>query len=211
MIIAIEGASSDLSVALSQPDGTLIAEDGWTTAQRQSAELLPRLMALLARANRDLRDTTAVSVGVGPGSFTGLRVALALAKGLAFGLRCPIVGVPSLDAWLAAHADAAAALARAGAQEAYLLTRGESVARIVDRRIAVEHIGDARIVAPSELAEAFGLGGAEPPRAARAVGMMAAARLADDPHGDDLRAMEPIYVRAPRGVTTQGEGEVRWL
>lgn len=211
MIVAIESASSDLSVALSEPDGTFIGDEAWTSAQRQSAELLPRLMRLLDRTDRDLRDATAVSVGIGPGSFTGLRVALALAKGLAFALDRPIVGIASLDAWLAAHPDAAAALARAGSNEAYLLSRGEAAPRIVDRETAAARIGDGRIVAPSELADAFGLEGAEPPRAARAVAMIASSRLHAAPEGDDLRALEPIYVRAPRGVTSPSEAEVKWL
>lgn len=211
MIIAIEAASTDLSVALAQPDGTHIADDGWTSAQRQSAELLPRLLELLHRSGRSLRETTAVAVGIGPGSFTGLRVALALGKGLALALERPIVGVPSLGAWLAAHPDAAAALARAGAREAYLLPRGEDSPRIVDRDTVTALLGDARIVAPAELADAFGLAGAESPRAAAAVAAVAVARLDADPGGDDLRTLEPIYVRAPRGVGTESEGQIRWL
>lgn len=211
MIIAIEAASTDLSVAVANPDGTLIGDEGWTSAQRQSAELLPHLVEVLTRAGRSLRDTAAVAVGLGPGSFTGLRVALALGKGLALALERPIVGVPSLEAWLSAHPDAAAALARAGAREAYLLPRGESSARIVDRDAIAALVRDARVVAPSELAAAFGLEGAESPRAAGAVAVAAAAHLAATPGGDDLRTLEPIYVRPPRGLRTEGEGEVRWL
>lgn len=211
MIVAIEAASTDLSVALAERDGSLIADDGWTSAQRQSAELLPRLLELLGISGRSLRDTTAVAVGIGPGSFTGLRVALALGKGLAVALGCPIVGVPSLPAWLAAHPDATAALARAGAREAYLLTRGDEAARIVDGDALTALLGDVRVVAPAELATAFALAGAESPRAAVAVARTAAARLSDHPSGDGLHVLEPIYARAPRGVTTESEGLVRWL
>jgi tRNA threonylcarbamoyl adenosine modification protein YeaZ len=211
VIIAIDAASTDLSVALAHPDGTPIAEDGWTSAQRQSAELLPHLLGLLDRVSRSLRDTTAVAVGIGPGSFTGLRVALALGKGLAMALQRPIVGVPSLEGWLAAHPDAAAALARAGAREAYLLPRGEDVERIVDRDAVGELLLDARIVAPAELAAAFGLQGAESPRAAGALALIAAARLEGEPGGDDLRLLEPRYVRPPRGLGGENEGEVRLL
>jgi len=211
VIIAIEAASTDLSVAVAQRDGTLIADDGWTSAQRQSAELLPHLLELLARAGRSLRQTEAVAVGIGPGSFTGLRVALALGKGLALALERPILGVPSLQAWLSAYPDAAAALARAGAREAYLLPRGEDSPRIVDRDSIAALVRGARIVAPAELASAFGLEGAESPRAGRAVAALAAGRLDREPAGDDLRTLEPIYVRAPRGLSAETEGEVRWL
>lgn len=211
MIIAIEAASTDLSLALTEPDGTLLVDEAWTTEQRQSAELLPRLLALLDRADRDLHDASSIGVGIGPGSFTGLRVALAIAKGLSVGLGRPIVGVPSLVAWLAAHTDSAAALARAGAREAYLLTRGEDVPRVVDRDAVTSLVGDARIVAPSELADAFGLAGAESPRAAGAVAARAAERLGEDPTGDDVRALEPIYLRPPRGIDDQQRGAVKWL
>ncbi|MEP7081655.1 MAG: tRNA (adenosine(37)-N6)-threonylcarbamoyltransferase complex dimerization subunit type 1 TsaB [Chloroflexota bacterium] len=211
MIIAIDAASTDLSVALSHRDGTLILDDGWTSAQRQSAELLPHLLELLARAGRSLRDATAVAVGIGPGSFTGLRVGLALGKGLALALDRPILGVPSLQGWLAAHPDAAAALARAGAREAYLLPRGEDSPRIVDRDALTALVADARVVAPAELAAAFGLAGAESPRAAGALAALAASRLDADGGGDDLRTLEPLYVRPPRGLGTESEGEVRWL
>jgi hypothetical protein len=64
---------------------------------------------------------------------------------------------------------------------------------------------------PTELAEAFGLAGAEPPRAAGAVARAAATRLRRDPQGDDVRTLEPMYLRAPRGVPTATQGEVRWL
>ena len=211
MIIAIEAASTDLSVAVADRDGTLVGDEGWTSAQRQSAELLPHLVQLLGRAGRSLQETTAVAVGTGPGSFTGLRVALALGKGLALALGRPIVGVPSLAAWLSAHPDASAALARAGAREAYLLPRGEETARVVDRDAVTALVKDARIVAPSELATAFGLDGAESPRAAAAIAALAAASLATDPRGDDLRTLEPMYVRAPRGLAAAVEGEVKWL
>ncbi|MGZ8481583.1 MAG: tRNA (adenosine(37)-N6)-threonylcarbamoyltransferase complex dimerization subunit type 1 TsaB [Candidatus Limnocylindria bacterium] len=211
MIIAIDAASTDLSVALAERDGTLILDDAWPSAQRQSAELLPHLLELLERAERSLIDTTAVAVGTGPGSFTGLRVALALGKGLALSLERPILGVPSLQGWLAAHPDAAAALARAGAREAYLLPRGEESPRIVDRDALTALVGDARIVAPVELAVAFSLEGAEPPRAAGALAAMAAARLDAEAGGDDLRTLEPLYVRPPRGLGTESEGEVKWL
>lgn len=211
MIIAMDAASTDLSVALAHPDGSLILDDGWPSAQRQSAELLPHLLELLERAGRSLRDATAVVVGMGPGSFTGLRVGLALGKGLALALDRPILGVPSLQGWLTAHPDAAAALARAGAREAYLLPRGEETPRIVDRDALTELVAGARIVAPAELATAFGLKRAESPRAAGALAALAAARLDAEAGGDDLRTLEPLYIRPPRGLGPESEGEVRWL
>jgi len=210
VIIAIDGASTDLSIAVARPDGVIVSEDGWSSSQRQSAELLPRLIELLARDGRTVGDATALAVGTGPGSFTGLRVAMALAKGMASALSRPIVGVPSLPAWLDAEPSAVAAVARAGAREGYLLVRGMDEVAIVDRD-ALAQLTGGTIVVPHELAVAFELGSTIPPRAAGAIARAAAVRLAQDPIGDDLRGLEPIYLRPPRGVRGDSEGRVRWL
>lgn len=211
MILAFDGAATDLSVALASADGALVDEVAWTSAQRQSAELLPRAIRLLDAHNASWSDLTAVAAGTGPGSFTGLRVAMALAKGLALGLGRPIVGVPSLTAWLAADPAASAAVARAGAREAYVSQRGDGTVRIVDRDELPALVGDGPVVAAGEVAEAFGLGRAHPPRGAGTIATAAARRLVEDPQGDDLGRLEPIYLRAPRGVTAEAEATIRWL
>lgn len=212
MIIGIDGASSDLSLALVEPDGELVAEVAWTTAHRQSAELLPRLAQLMEANGRRWGDVSALAVGIGPGSFTGLRVAMALAKGLAYALTRPVLGVPSLEAWLDAEPEATAAIARAGARETYRLDRGAPGPVIVDRDGLPGDLRGDVVVAPTDVAAAFGLDGARQPRAGAAIGRRAAGRLAADPRGDDLSTLEPIYLRAPRGVTTeQTEGTVKWL
>lgn len=63
------------------------------------SERIPALIAeALARTGREVRELELITVGVGPGSYTGVRVGLAIAKGLAFGLGIPLVGVPTLEA-----------------------------------------------------------------------------------------------------------------
>jgi tRNA threonylcarbamoyladenosine biosynthesis protein TsaB len=210
MIIAIESASSDPSLALAAHDGTVLASDGWEGEGRQASELLPRLLVLLARSERGLRDATAIAVGVGPGSFTGLRVSMSLAKGMALALRVPLVGVPSLAAWLDAEPRAAAAISRAGAQDAYLLPRGGVEPQIVAAGELASLVGGSLVAAPTELGTAFGLARTEPPRqAAAAVAITAATRLRSDPGGDDLATIEPWYLRAPRGSVVP-EAVSRW-
>lgn len=201
MIVAIDSSSTDLSLALSAPDGGIVASDGWSSDRRQGHELLPRLLDLLERQGGGLDEVGALAVGLGPGSFTGLRVGLSLAKGLALALNRPLVGVPSLTAWLEAEPEALAAIGRAGAREAYLLLRDESEPRVVDRDDLPDRASARRVVAPSELAEAFDLRLAVPPYgAAAAVARRAARRLAEEPGGDDLARLEPTYLRAPRGI-----------
>jgi len=211
VIVAIDAASMELGVALADPEGDPVAADAWSSPQRQSAELLPRILALLDAAGRDLSMISGVAVGTGPGSFTGLRVAMAIAKGLAVGLGRPIVGVPSLPAWLEAAPDAVAALARAGAREAYLLSRGAEGPVVVEGERLDADLRNAAVVAADELALAFGLGAASRPRGAPVIARHAARRLAADPAGDDVGLLEPIYLRQPRGVAARAEGEVRWL
>jgi tRNA threonylcarbamoyl adenosine modification protein YeaZ len=199
VILAIESASTDVSIALADADGTVRRVDGWSAGQRQSHELLPRIGALLRAEGGTITALTALAVGTGPGSFTGLRVGMSVAKGLAVALERAIVGVPSLPAWLESEPDAAAAVARAGARDAYLLRRGADAPEIVDRDALAEVIGP--YVAPAELMDAFALADAKQPlRAAAAVARQAAVRLRDDPTGDDLSRLEPAYLRAPRGV-----------
>lgn len=210
MIVAIDGTSTDLSVALAGADGRPIGLEAWSSAGRQSSELLPRLLALLDREDRVISDAAAVAVGTGPGSFTGLRVAMALGKGLAVALGCPIVGVPSLDAWLASSPDAVAAVARAGAREAYVQLRGEADPVLADREGLADRLGARTVVAPDELAEAFGLSSAIRPQAAGEIARRAAERLADDPNGDDLARLEPRYLRSPRGTRSDVAELARW-
>lgn len=211
MILAVDGASPALSVALASTDGAPVADVSWTSAQRQSAELTPRVLALLADSGHDVAELTAVAVGTGPGSFTGLRVAMALGKGLAFARGLPIVGVPSLAAWLVQVPKTTAAVARAGAREAYVLARDEDVVRLVDRDQLAGLVAGRAVVASAELTDAFGLDDASEPAAGPALALLASQRLAEAPEGDDLARLEPIYLRAPRGVTSSTEGAVRWL
>jgi tRNA A37 threonylcarbamoyladenosine modification protein TsaB len=129
---------------------------------------------------------------------------MALAKGLAAGLGRPLVGVPSLVAWLDAEPDAVAAVARAGAREAYLLIRDAGEIQVLDREALSSAPGP--LVAAGELASSFGLTDARSPRAAAAIARRAAERLAGEPGGDDVRSLEPLYLRPPRGLTPAASG-----
>jgi len=139
-------------------------------------------------------------------------VGMSLAKGIAFGLHVPLLGIPSLAAWLAAEPDARAALARAGAHEAFVLVRGMSEPAIVHEDGLPDAIRSEPVAAPEELAAALALAEGRPPlRAAASVAALAAERLASNGTGDDLRSIEPAYLRMPRGIRALPAEAVKWL
>ena len=93
---AIETSAEWCSVAL-WTDGEIAAIER-RVGQRHAEFVLPMLERLLARAGAGVEGLDAVSFGAGPGSFTGLRIACAVAQGLAFGRAIPVIGVPTLEA-----------------------------------------------------------------------------------------------------------------
>lgn len=95
-LLAIDSSSDQAGVALF--DGASIAELSWPAARTQTATLLAEIQHLLALRGFGPTDLAAVAVATGPGSFTGVRIGLSVAKGLALGLRLPTIGVPTLAA-----------------------------------------------------------------------------------------------------------------
>jgi tRNA threonylcarbamoyladenosine biosynthesis protein TsaB len=75
----------------------------WTNADHHTVELAPAVADSLRRAGITILALEAVGVATGPGSFTGLRIGMALAKGIALARRLPVIGVPSLDILAAAQ------------------------------------------------------------------------------------------------------------
>jgi tRNA threonylcarbamoyladenosine biosynthesis protein TsaB len=106
-LLAFDTATEQVSVALAHA-GRVFAREAPGGAQA-SATLLPAVHALLAEAGVGLRDLGAIAFGRGPGAFTGLRTACAVAQGLALGTGLPVVPVDTLLA-VAEDARAAAGL-----------------------------------------------------------------------------------------------------
>ena len=103
MYLAIDTSSSYAGLALSE-EGIILAEQTWLCGRNHTVELLPHLDNLLKQSGRGMKDIQGVSVALGPGSFNGLRVGLGTAKGLAFSLGVPIVGISTLEAAAYQHA-----------------------------------------------------------------------------------------------------------
>lgn len=101
MLLAIDTSTAQSGLALY--DGIqVIAERIWHVRGHHSRELAPALVDMLKQSQVDLKTLRAIGVAIGPGSFTSLRVGLALAKGLALALGLAIIGVPTLDVVAAA-------------------------------------------------------------------------------------------------------------
>jgi tRNA threonylcarbamoyladenosine biosynthesis protein TsaB len=96
MLLALDTAGGRASIALH--DGTTLrAECTWESVDRHTVTLLPRIVELLAASNLTAGDITAIGVCIGPGSYTGVRIGVAVAKGLASARKLPLMGVTTLD------------------------------------------------------------------------------------------------------------------
>lgn len=196
-LVAIETSTALGSVALFE-DGALVLEREQLVRNAHGESILPMLDRALVEIGWRPADVARVAVGTGPGSFTGVRIGVALAKGIHLATGAELVGVTSLDAI------ASAAPPGEGSVVAVLAAmRGEVFAQVTDAAGRV-HVSPAcvRVVdweawlagcAPGArvVGDAPPIAEGTPPRA-RFVGQLALARAADD-----ADALEPLYVRPP--------------
>ena len=97
LILAFETSAKAASAALLE-DGRLLGESYQNTGLTHSQTLLVMAENLLAQCGKTVAQVTAVAVAAGPGSFTGVRIGVAAAKGFAWGRELPCYGVSTLEA-----------------------------------------------------------------------------------------------------------------
>src|SRR5688572_9461596 len=97
MLLAIDTATTITGIAL-YDGGGLLAECAWASGRHHTAQLLPQLDLLLRHVGAGRDSLRAVAAALGPGSWSGLRVGLSVAKGLALAADLPLIGVSSLEA-----------------------------------------------------------------------------------------------------------------
>ncbi|MFT7722908.1 MAG: tRNA (adenosine(37)-N6)-threonylcarbamoyltransferase complex dimerization subunit type 1 TsaB [Roseateles sp.] len=218
VLLALDSATDTMSLALVAPGQTQLFEAAG--GAQASARLLPEARALLARAGLALQALDGIAFGQGPGAFTGLRTACAVAQGLAFGLGKPVLAIDSLmlvaedaraqgagdDVWVAMDARIgeiyAARYRWAGGAwqvaEPPALYRPEALAA---------HWGEPAAVAGTALAEYAAALGPVPrawPQARSRAAALGALALAAWQRGEARDAAEalPVYVRDKVALTT---------
>jgi tRNA threonylcarbamoyladenosine biosynthesis protein TsaB len=189
LILAFDTATSTATSALVR-DGSLLGESATTPLR-----VLEDIDALLAAAGIVPAEIDALAVGIGPGSFTGVRMGLAAARGLALSLDIPVAGVSTLAA-LAAGAPDAVALIDAKRHELFLARDGEVVAlpAAAFHAPGTTCVGDGAVRYREHLERT----GAEVPPDDSELHLPRArfhAQLAADFGPAEL--VEPVYVRAP--------------
>lgn len=227
--LAMDTSASVGSVAILR-DGKPLAEtslyrpaESRSRSTAVSSQLVPAVQRLFAENDLRLADTDLLAVGLGPGSFTGIRVAIATARGYAFALGKPLVGVNSMDAVALGSKERIppaysnlAVLVDAGRREMYcavysvlegrffkvndaaLLTLAEMRRRfLVPTFFAGPEIGLWR----NELQQVLGrlalVDSVDHPPLARFIGSLAEEKFREQQAGDP--ELEPIYLRPAAG------------
>ncbi len=202
IVLGLDTCLNACSVAVLDGERVL-AHLSETMARGHQERLAPMAERAMAEAGLSFRQLARIGVTVGPGSFTGLRVGLAFAKGLGSALGVPIVGVGALEAMGGGEAGLTFAVIDARRDQVYLqafeagrplmapdaLTLGEAVARLVeiaqDRTVTLMGSGAGLLAAAAPGARLIAADGAD----ARLVARLAATREPATPR--------PLYLRAP--------------
>jgi tRNA threonylcarbamoyl adenosine modification protein YeaZ len=217
-ILALDSATTRIVVATGGLDGRIDGLTTWAAGYRHGETLLATIGRFLGEQNIRRSRLTGIVVGTGPGAFTGLRVGIATAKGLAHGLKVPIVGISTAEAILAG---ASVGTSDGEGQPVLLMPAGPSDRILVRAGTPPELLpggtepelarGEWLVAVDLESrapAEAIERGEEARNRLGEALVRLGAERLRSGAV-DDLAALVPEYVTLPRGVTHQA-GEVAW-
>jgi len=233
IILGLDTATPTASAALVE-DGKLVAEEIYDKSKepRQSSPaqargnhaeiVLPLIQSILAQGQISLTALAGLAVSIGPGSFTGLRIALATVKGIAYESGLPVVGVSTLHANAARikdHEGVICSLLDARKQEVYAAIfhrHGQTLTPVSEERVcsidaaieAIRQAGDASPLVVGDgakayehlLLKAFGASvrisaGDELGSVAAEVAALSWRRFADHA-SDDLAALAPVYLRS---------------
>ena len=211
-ILAIDTATTRVVIATGSPDGDADGISTWPAGYRHGETLLPSIGRFLGEQNIRRSRLTGIVVGTGPGAFTGLRVGIATAKGMAHGLGIPLVGVSTGEALLAASGvSRPVLLLPAGPNDRLLVRAGQRPVPLPAGQEPTIEDGETLVAldleerAPSDAIER---GEDARQRLGYELIRLGAERLrADAP--PELETLVPDYVTLPRGVRA-ADGTVEW-
>ncbi len=157
LLLALDTSNRRASIALCSEED-VHGEYTWHIDSNHSVELLPRIQRLVAECHTTLSDIDGIAVATGPGSFNGVRVALATAKTLAFVLQKPLFGISTLDIIAAQQQQITyplCAVMEAGRSELYAACYRISlpVTERSDASYSLTRISEYGVFSPSQLAE----------------------------------------------------------
>ena len=186
LILAFDTSTSVATAAL--------VRDGETLAERrgEARALLADVEHMLAETDLTPEDVDALAVGVGPGSFTGVRIGLAAAQGIALALGVPVAGVSTLDA-LAHHVPGAVAVIDARRNEVFVAGPRAVPWAELEVEAGRTYVGDGALRYRDHIEDAGGIVPDE--EQLHVPNAYAHAELARDFGPADL--VEPLYVRVP--------------
>jgi tRNA threonylcarbamoyladenosine biosynthesis protein TsaB len=220
-ILAIDTATSRVVIATGSQDGVADGVSTWTAGHRHGETLLPTIGRFLGEQNIRRSRLAGIVVGTGPGAFTGLRVGMATAKGMAHGLGIPLAGVSTGEALLAAAGVERGVLLMPAGPNDRLVVRAGSPAEPLPAGTEPRLAPDETLIAIDleERAPAEALERGEAARAGLGLALirLGAARLAAiastaaeaEPGTTELETLVPDYVTLPRGVRAVGDA-VAW-
>lgn len=197
-VLGIETATWTASVAIVEDDQT-VAERTLRDSANHGTALFPLVDEALHAADTSLADLDLIAVSIGPGSFTGLRIGLSMAKGLALSRRVSVVGVPTLEA-----------LAWAAEPRPHLLwtvvdaRKREVYAAAFDPRRAMEQVVPPTVCTAETLAEQL-----QPPCTVLGDGVDTYSAVFRSRWGDDIELRSAAQVQ-PSGAAVARLGTARY-
>ncbi len=203
LVLAFDSSTALLTAAVIRGE-TLLAMRDEELKRGQAERLFPMLEEMLAEAGVSWSDLDALGVGIGPGNFTGIRISVSAARGLALSLGVPAIGVSTFDA-LALDAGQAVAIVEAPRGSFYARLTGEAAFQTTLDAFTpskgVPIIGHGA----DEIADAKG-GVSQQARypLAEAIAQLARRRMSDT----DLERPAPLYVRAADAAPSKDKAPV---
>jgi len=174
LVLGFDTSAAHCAAALLRGD-VLLGSFAKDMTRGQAEKLMPLIEALLADHAVGWKDLDALGVGIGPGNFTGIRISVSAARGLALSLNIPCVGVSTFDASLLNAAPGTVAAVPAPRDQQYVLEPGAE-----PRLVSLPYDSEAKLVTPP-VAEVL----------AENIARCALARM-----GTDIPRPAPLYIRA---------------